>query len=84
MVWVDAHADINTMTTSNSGNMLRDVRQHHQFKHKHIEIETLRVAFIAINGLRDIEEAAVEALILAMVEAKEEWNILAAGVGEHG
>ena len=66
VVWVDAHADINTMTTSNSGNMhgmpvsfnIPELAE--EFRHKGemnwitARLKPSRIAYI---GLRDVEEA---------------------------
>ena len=66
VVWVDAHADINTMTTSNSGNMhgmpvsfnIPELAE--DFRHKG-EMDwitpRLRPSRLAYIGLRDVEEA---------------------------
>ena len=65
VVWVDAHADINTMTTSNSGNMhgmpvsfnIPELRE--EFPHEDLmdwitpRLDTSRLVYI---GLRDVEE----------------------------
>ena len=65
VVWVDAHADINTMTTSNSGNMhgmpvsfnIPELRE--EFPHEDLMdwitpgLDTSRLVYI---GLRDVEE----------------------------
>ena len=66
VVWVDAHADINTMTSSNSGNMhgmpvsfnIPELAE--EFRHKG-EMDwitpRLKPSRIAYIGLRDVEEA---------------------------
>ena len=66
VVWVDAHADINTMTSSNSGNMhgmpvsfnIPELAE--KFRHKG-EMDwitpRLKPSRIAYIGLRDVEEA---------------------------
>jgi arginase len=71
VVWVDAHADINTLTSSNSGNMhgmplsfnMKELQE--EFPHPELSWLTPRLspAQLVYVGLRDVEQREREVLV---------------------